>query len=89
MIAFEARTGKVLWNLRTWANVKMSPLITGGRVYFGDTGGILYNVDQQTGRVVHTSSFLQPFSAAPPLIAGDTIVFAVGPVIIAMPVADV
>ena len=89
VIAFEARTGKVLWNLRTWANVKMSPLITGGRVYFGDTGGILYNVDQQTGRVVHTSSFLQPFSAAPPLIAGDTIVFAVGPVIIAMPVADV
>jgi len=89
MIAFEARTGKVLWNLRTWANVKMSPVIAGGRVYFGDTGGILYNVDQQTGEVIHTSSFLQPFSAAPPLIAGDTIFFAAGPVVVAMPVADV
>ena len=89
VIAFEARTGKILWNLRTWANVKMSPVIIGGRVYFGDNGGILYNVDQQTGQVVHTSSFLQPFSAAPPLVVGDTILFAVGPVIVAMPLADV
>lgn len=89
VIAFEARTGKIVWNLRTWANVKMSPLITGGRVYFGDTGGVLYNVDQRTGRVVHTSSFLQPFSAAPPLIADQTIFAAAGSVIIAMPTSDV
>ncbi len=89
MIAFDARTGRVLWNLRTWANVKMSPVVAQGRVYFGDTGGILYAVDSKNGSVIHTSSFLQPFSSAPPLIVGDTIFVAVGPIVVAMPLKDV
>lgn len=89
VIAFEASTGKILWNLRTWAGVKMSPLIAQGRVYFGDTGGVLYAVDASTGSVIHTSSFLQPFSSAPPLIAGDTIFAAAGSIIVAMPLSNV
>jgi len=89
VIAFDAATGKVLWNLRTWADVKMSPVVKQGRVYFGDTGGILYSVDAAKGTVLHTSSFLQPFSSAPPLIAGDTIFAAAGSVIIAMPLENV
>ena len=89
VIAFEARTGKILWNLRTWADVKMSPVVTNGRVYFGDTGGVLYAVDAANGKVIHTSSFLQPFSSAPPIIAGRTIFFAVGSVVVAMPLANV
>ena len=89
VIAFEARSGKILWNLRTWANVKMSPVVKKGRVYFGDTGGVLYAVDERNGDVIHTSSFLQPFSSAPPLIAGDTIFNAVGSIVIAMPLENV
>jgi len=89
VIAFEARSGKIRWNLRTWANVKMSPVVARGRVYFGDTGGILYAVDAKNGAVIHTSSFLQPFSSAPPLIAGDTIFVAVGSVVVAMPLENV
>ena len=89
VIAFDAPTGKVLWNLRTWADVKMSPVVNNGRVYFGDTGGVLYAVDTANGKVIHTSSFLQQFSSAPPIIAGRTIFFAVGSVVVAMPVANV
>jgi len=89
VIAFESRSGKILWNLRTWADVKMSPVIARGRVYFGDAGGVLYNVDAGNGTVVHTSSFLQPFSSAPPLIVGETIFAAVGSIIVAMPLDNV
>lgn len=89
VVALDARTGKVRWNLRTWANVKMSPVVVGSRVYFGDTGGILYNVDARTGRIVHTTSFLQPFSPAPPLVVGGTIFVADGSVIVAMSLKDV
>jgi outer membrane protein assembly factor BamB len=89
MIAFEASSGKILWNLRTWANVKMSPVVAQGRLYFGDISGILYAVDAKDGTVIHTSSFLQPFSSAPPLIVGDTIFVAVGPIIVATPLENV
>jgi len=89
MIAFEASSGKILWNLRTWANVKMSPVVAQGRLYFGDISGILYAVDAKNGTAIHTSSFLQPFSSAPPLIAGDTIFVAVGQIIVAMPLENV
>lgn len=89
VVAFEARTGKILWNLRTWADVKMSPLVARGRVYFGDTGGVLYSVDASNGSVLHTSSFLQSFSSAPPLIAGETIFAAAGSIIVAMPLENV
>lgn len=89
LVAFDATTGKVLWNLRTWADVKMSPVVTTDRLYFGDVGGVLYAVDRRTGEVLSTNSFLQPFSAAPPLIVGDTIFVAVGQVIVAMPLSGI
>ena len=89
VIAFDSQSGRIIWNLRTWADVKMSPVIAHGHVYFGDLGGILYDVDQQTGHVLHTSSFLQPLSAAPPLVVGDTIFIAVSRVIVAMPLENI
>lgn len=89
IVAFDARTGRVRWNLRTWADVKMSPLVTGGRVYFGDQDGVLYNVVAEDGHLEHTSSFLQAFTVSPPVIVGKTIVFADSNVIVAMEYRDV
>lgn len=89
VIAFDARTGKVRWNLRTWAHVKMSPVVRGDRVYFGDVSGVLYNVDRKTGRVLHTSSYLQPFSTSPPVIVGDTMFIANGGIVVATSVDGV
>jgi outer membrane protein assembly factor BamB len=89
VLAFNARTGKILWNRRTWAGVKMSPAVTKTRVYFGDVDGILYNLDRRTGAIVHTSSYLKPFSTSPPIIAGDMLYIALDDIVLATPVKDV
>jgi outer membrane protein assembly factor BamB len=86
VVAFNQRTGKVLWSTDTSANVKMSPLVKGDRVYFGDTAGVFYSLDRRTGRILHTTSFLQPFSVSSPVIDGDTMLVANGSIVVAMPV---
>ncbi len=82
VVAFEERSGRLLWTAHTSGNVKMSPVIKGNRVYFGDTAGILYSVDRSSGRIVHTASFLQPFSVAPPIVFGKTIFVASGSIVL-------
>lgn len=89
VVALDERTGKVLWTVHTSANVKMSPVIKGDVVYFGDTGGVFYRVDRKTGRVIHTTSYLQPFSTAPPVIVGDTIFIVNGQAVLAVPIDEV
>lgn len=85
LIAFDQRTGRVLWSVRTAGDVKMSPIVKDDTVYFGDTEGIFYRVDRRTGRILHTSSYLQPFATSPPVIVGDTIFIADGPYVVASP----
>lgn len=85
LVAFDERTGRVLWSARTSGNVKMSPVISGDGVYFGDTAGIFYHVDRRTGHVVHTSSYLQPFATSPPVIVGQTLFVADGNFVVAAP----
>jgi outer membrane protein assembly factor BamB len=85
VIAFDEHSGKVVWSVRTSANVKMSPIVKDDRVYFGDTAGILYNVDRRSGRILHASSYLQPFAASPPIIVGETLLIADGPFVLAAP----
>lgn len=89
IVALDARTGTRRWKTRTWAPVKMSPVIAGNDVYFGDTAGVLYRVDRTTGHIKHATSFLQPFATSPPIIAGDTIFIADGSMIVAMPLGNV
>ena len=89
VIAFDEHTGKVLWSVRTSANVKMSPVVKGNSVYFGDTAGILYSVDRVSGRIIHTSSYLQPFATSPPIIVGDTFLIADGPFVVAAPLDSI
>jgi outer membrane protein assembly factor BamB len=89
VVAFDERSGRVLWIAHTSANVKMSPVVKGDSVYFGDTAGVLYDVNRKSGRIEHTSSFLQPFSTSPPVIVGNTLFIACGPMVVAMPLSDV
>jgi outer membrane protein assembly factor BamB len=84
VVAFDARSGREIWSASTTGNVKMSPVVRGNRVYFGDTQGIFYAVDRTTGRIERTVSYLQPFSVSPPLIVGDTLFVANGSIVVAM-----
>ncbi len=86
VVAMNERTGKILWTTHTSANVKMSPVAKGNRLYFGDTGGIFYTLDRRSGHVVHTASFLSPFSVSSPVIDGRTLLVANGSLVVAMPV---
>jgi len=85
LAAFDGRTGHVLWHVPTAAPVKMSPIVTGDRVIFGDTAGVLYSVDRRTGVVRHTGSFKDPFSTSPPVVVGETLLIANGRYIFAIP----
>lgn len=85
VMAFDERTGRVLWSVRTIGPVKMSPLATSMSIVFGDTAGILYNVDRRTGNIRHTTSFKDPFSTSPPLVVGDALLIANGRYIFAIP----
>lgn len=89
VVALSERTGKELWIAHTSGNVKMSPVVKGDVVYFGDTAGVFYRVDRETGKVLRTTSYLQPFSTSPPVIVGDTIFIANGQAVIAVPIDEV
>jgi outer membrane protein assembly factor BamB len=74
-IAFNARNGHILWQVKTAAPVKMSAVIDRGTVYFGDTAGVLYAVDSKSGKLKNVQLFKGPFTTTPPIIVGRTMVF--------------
>ena len=84
VVAFDGRTGHELWRVPTSGPVKMSPVVTQGRVVFGDTAGILYSVYRVNGDVLHTWSFKNPFSTSPPVIIGGTMLIANGRSVLAI-----
>lgn len=88
IVAFDGRSGKILWRLRTYAPVKMSPIITSNRIYFGDTSGLLYSADRQTGEIIHTSALERPFSPAPLIIVGETLFLANASTVVAIPIDE-
>lgn len=79
--------GRILWSVKTTAPVKMSPVVYDGRVFFGDSSGLLYVVDAKNGHLVSVKLFDEPFSTAPPIVVGQTIVIANGSSLYAMPIA--
>ncbi|HZZ64000.1 MAG TPA: PQQ-binding-like beta-propeller repeat protein [Candidatus Baltobacteraceae bacterium] len=85
VVAFDERTGRIRWTMKTTGNVKMSPVVKGETVYFGDTLGVFYSVDRRHGTLRHALSFLAPFSVSPPVIDGQTILMADGALVLAMP----
>jgi outer membrane protein assembly factor BamB len=83
--AFDLVTGNTIWTVRTVAAVKMSAVAASGRLYFGDTAGILYTVREGDGRVLARRRFAAPFSCSSPVIVGSTLYVADGSTVEALP----
>lgn len=74
MLALNARTGKVRWSFHSIAPIKMSPVITSsGKLYVGDTAGVLYTINAKSGKLLYTRTFSAPFSTSPPVIVGGAL----------------
>lgn len=87
--AFDGRSGRVLWQIPTTAPVKMSPVVAGGLVYFGDTSGVFYVLRAGDGAVERTYTFPSIFTTTPPVIVGHTIFVANGSTLYALRLRDV
>jgi outer membrane protein assembly factor BamB len=85
--AFDA-AGHLKWKISTEAPVKMSAVLSNGKLYFGDTGHTLYVVDAASGRVVGGRQFPSYFTVSPPVIAGATLYIANDDTVYAVPTAD-
>lgn len=76
VVSFDAATGKVRWRFRTSGPVKMSPVIMKGRLYVGDTVGLLYTLDARNGNLLEIRAFKRSFTTSPPIIAGNKLIVA-------------
>jgi outer membrane protein assembly factor BamB len=85
-VAFDARTGRIRWQMHTSGPVKMSSVVANGTLYFGDTTGVLYIVDPRTGKLKNDRLFTSPFTTTPPIVAGHTLFVVNGTHVIALPV---
>jgi len=75
-VAYDVRTGKPRWEIKTSAPVKMSPVITDGKAIFGDTRGILYIVDCKKHKLLKRMQFPSFFTTSPPIVVGQTLYIA-------------
>jgi outer membrane protein assembly factor BamB len=86
ILALDAATGRLRWALHTTGPVKMSPVIKSGKVYFGDTAGLLYVVDSTTGHLRAIRMYEAPFATTPFVMYGNTGYFVNGTQVYAVPV---
>lgn len=84
--AYDAGQGRPLWSIPTDAAVKMSAVAARGRLYFGDTAGVLYELDEGTGRVLSRRRFPKPFTCSSPVIVGSTLYIADNDTVNAIPI---
>lgn len=87
LLAFDANTGKIRWRFQTSGPIKMSPVVMKGRVYAGDTAGLLYTWDARTGNVLELREFKEPFATSPPIIAGNKLIVVNGTSVSAIPLS--
>jgi outer membrane protein assembly factor BamB len=87
VIAFDGNTGKIRWRFHTSGPSKMSPVIQNGRVYIGDTAGMLYTLDARTGDLLEIREFKAPFSTSPPIVAGNKLLVVNGTSVNAIPLS--
>jgi outer membrane protein assembly factor BamB len=85
LLAFDAKTGAVLWQFRSVAPIKMSPLYYQGMLFAGDNSGVFYTIDASTGKALQLMTFRQPFSCAPPVLVGKTMIIAQNRFVHALP----
>ena len=74
--AFSASDGRVLWSVATMAAVKMSAVALDGKIYAGDTAGVLYTIAEGSGRVLSRRRFARPFTCSSPVVVGRTLYIA-------------
>jgi len=86
-VAFDGRTGHVLWSFPTHAPVKMSAVERDGKLYLGDTSGWFYVLDARSGKQLQAKPFPQIFTASPPVIVGSTLFVAEDRTVLAIPLA--
>jgi outer membrane protein assembly factor BamB len=87
ILAFDGASGKLRWSFHTSAPVKMSPVISKGRLYVGDTVGLLYTLEARTGKLIELRAFRQPFTTSPPVIAGNKLIVVNGMSVNAIPLS--
>ncbi len=87
-IAFDARTGRIRWVHRSMAPIKMSAIVKDGKVYVGDTAGILYVLDAASGSTLNMTLSREPFSTSPPVLVGETLLFVNGQSVYAVPLSQ-
>lgn len=85
IIAFDGDTGKVRWRFHTAGPAKMSPVVFDGRLYVGDTAGMLYTLDARNGKLLEIREFKQPFATSPPIVAGNKLLVVNGTSVAAIP----
>ena len=85
-VAFDA-AGHSRWKLRTDAPVKMSAVLSNGKLYFGDTGNTLYVVDAASGQIIGGRTYSSYFTVSPPVIVGATLYVANDDTILAIPLS--
>jgi outer membrane protein assembly factor BamB len=90
MNAIDTATGKLRWRTHLFGNVKGGISVKDGVLYFGDSDGHLWALDERTGGVIGVKDLGAQFAAGSPVIAGDTLIIAskTGS-IIALPLADI
>jgi len=60
VVALDLSSGKLRWRFRAYAHVKMSPVAHDGHVYFGDTNGVFYDINEwsrQSLRIVRPAFY--------------------------------
>ncbi len=67
---------KVRWEFKADDAIEVTPVVAGGKVFFGDVMGKLYAIDQKTGKEVWSHGYDTGFIAAPAvsdrtLVIGD------------------
>lgn len=85
VVAFDAATGRVKWSFHTVAPSKMSPIVNAHHVFLGDTAGMLYMLDETTGKLATARPFRAAFSTAPPVLIGSTLIVVAGSKVYALP----
>lgn len=87
ILAFDAGSGKLRWRFHTSGPAKMSPVVMNGRVYVGDTAGMLYTLNARNGTLLEIREFKHPFTTSAPIIAGNKIVVVNGTSVHAIPLS--
>jgi outer membrane protein assembly factor BamB len=85
-IAFDARTGKIRWQMPTSGPVKMSAVLSKGTLYFGDTTGVMYAVEASSGKLIRAVLFKEPFTTSAPIVVGRTLYAVNGTQVLALPI---